>query len=55
MNYVQFDQATMPENVEYITELIADYCYKGLSHFFFFFFFGGGNWYEFVPGSLLNL
>ena len=22
----------MPESVGYITELIADYCYKGLSH-----------------------
>ena len=22
----------MPESIGYITELIADYCYKGLSH-----------------------
>ena len=32
MTFVQKQEITMPENVRYITELIADYCYKGLSH-----------------------
>ena len=33
----------MPANVSYITELIANYCYKGLSRNVL-----GANWCEFV-------
>ena len=45
-------QITVPENVGYITELIADHCYnyKGLGHTV-----SGANWCEFLHGSLLNL
>ena len=32
MTFVQNQETTMPENVGYIAELIANYCYKGLSH-----------------------
>ena len=32
MTFVQNQEITMPENVRYITELIANYCYKGLRH-----------------------
>ena len=32
MTFVQNQEITMPENVRYITELIANYCYKGLKH-----------------------
>ena len=32
MNFVQVQEIIMPENVGYITELIADYYNKGLSH-----------------------
>ena len=28
MNFVLVQEITMPENVRYITELIANYCYK---------------------------
>ena len=42
---------TMPENVGYITELVANCCYEGLLATLFW----GDNWCEFVHGSLLNL
>ena len=32
MNSVQVQEITMLKNVAYITELIADYCYKALGH-----------------------
>ena len=32
MTFVQTQKITMLENVGYITELIAYYCYKGPSH-----------------------
>ena len=40
----------MPENVGYITELIANYCYKGLGYTDL-----GASQCEFVHGSLLRL
>ena len=40
----------MLENVGYITELIANYCYKSLGHTGFW-----ASWCEFVHGSLFNL
>ena len=32
MTFVQNQEITMPENIGYITELIASPCYMGLSH-----------------------
>ena len=32
MSFVQVQEITMPENVGYNPELIANYCYKGLGH-----------------------
>ena len=32
MTFVQNQEITMPANVSYITELVANYCYMGLSH-----------------------
>ena len=32
MTFIQNQEITMPENVGYITELIANYCYNGLSN-----------------------
>ena len=32
MTFVQNQEIAVPENVGYITELIANYCYKGPSH-----------------------
>ena len=32
MTFIQNQEITTPENVGYITELTANYCYKGLSH-----------------------
>ena len=32
MTFVQNQEITIPKNVGYITELIANYCYKGLRH-----------------------
>ena len=32
VSFVQVQEITMPVNVEYITEVIANYCCKGLSH-----------------------
>ena len=43
MNFVQVQEITMPENVGYITELIADFYYRGLGHTI-----SGDNWGEFV-------
>ena len=47
MNFVQI---TMPENVWFITELIANCCDKAVSLTVL-----GANWCEFVHGFLLNL
>ena len=33
MTFVQNQEIPIPENVEYITELIANFCYKGLGHY----------------------
>ena len=49
MNFVHIQQITIPENVGYVTELIACYCYKGLGNIIL-----GANWCEFVHGSVLN-
>ena len=32
VNFVQVQEITVPENVGYVAELIANYCYKGLCH-----------------------
>ena len=50
MNFDQIRQIAVPENVGYITELIQDYCFRGLGHTV-----SGAGWCEFVHGSLLNL
>ena len=42
MTFVQNQEIIMPENVGYITELIANYCYKSQPHCI------GASWCEFV-------
>ena len=44
MTFLQNQEITIPEKVGFITELIADYCYRGLSHIVCIV----ANWCEFV-------
>ena len=48
--FMNFVHITMPENVGYITEPIANYCDRAFGVTVF-----GSNWCEFVNGFLLNL
>ena len=49
VNFVQDQEITMPENVGFITVLIANYCARVSATLFVV------NWCESVRGSLLNM